>query len=53
MQNNNNVEPWMEVCALAAREQDPKKFRELTNEVIRLLNDKDKRPSRAEISDGN
>ena len=41
----------MEICALAAREQDPEKLIELTNEVIRLLDDKNKRPNRADVSD--
>jgi hypothetical protein len=38
------VEMWMEVCALAAQEQDPKKLRELTNEIVRLLDEKKDRP---------
>jgi len=40
----NKVERWMEVCALAAQEQDPKKLRELTNEILRLLHEKKDRP---------
>ena len=35
----DKVERWMEVCALAAKEQDPKKLMELTNEVLRLLDE--------------
>jgi hypothetical protein len=31
-----DTEKWMELCALAAEEQDPKKFLELTQEIIRL-----------------
>ena len=37
-----NVEPWMEICELAAREQNPAKLMELTNETIRLLDEKKK-----------
>jgi hypothetical protein len=47
----NSVEPWMEICALAAKEQDPGKFMKLTHEVIRLLDEKNKRPNRADVSD--
>jgi hypothetical protein len=39
-----NVEPWMEICELAAKEQDPKKLMELTNEIVRLLDERQKRP---------
>jgi hypothetical protein len=38
-----NQEKWREVCALAAKEKDPKKLMELTQEIIRLLNEKDAR----------
>ena len=38
-----NVEPWMEVCELAAKEQDPEKLMELTNEIVRLLDERQKR----------
>ena len=41
----DNVEPWMEICELAAREQDPKRLMELTSKVIRLLDEKKTRPS--------
>jgi hypothetical protein len=40
----NKVENWMELCALAAQEQDPKKLMELTNEILRLLDEKRERP---------
>ena len=33
----------MELCALAAKEQDPQKLIELTREIIRLLDEKDAR----------
>jgi len=36
----SKIERWMEVCALAAQEQDPKKLTELTNEILRLLDQK-------------
>ncbi len=36
----SKTERWMEVCALAAQEQDPKKLTELTNEILRLLDQK-------------
>jgi len=39
----DNQEKWMELCALAAEEQDPKKLMQLTNEIIRLLDEKDTR----------
>ena len=43
-----NVEPWMEICELAAREQNPAKLMELTSEIIRLLDEKKKSASCAE-----
>jgi hypothetical protein len=36
-------EHWQELCALAAVEQDPKKLLELTAEINRLLEQKEKR----------
>jgi hypothetical protein len=46
MQNNknSNAEPWMEICELAAREQNPTKLMELTTELIRLLDEKRNHP---------
>lgn len=38
-----NKERWMELCALAAEEQDPDQLMELTREIIRLLDEKDAR----------
>jgi len=50
MQNNNknnNAEPWMEICELAAREQNPTKLMELTTELIRLLEEKKESPQQS------
>jgi hypothetical protein len=38
-----NTEKWMELCALAAKEQDPQKLMELTQEILRLLDEKEAR----------
>ena len=38
-----NQEEWMELCALAAKEQDTEKLMQLTKEIIRLLDEKDAR----------
>ena len=38
-----NQEKWMELCALAAKEQDPAKLLQLSKEIIRLLDEKDAR----------
>jgi hypothetical protein len=38
-----NHEKWMELCELAANEQDPKKLMELTAEICRLLDEKNAR----------
>jgi hypothetical protein len=38
-----NQQKWMELCALAAKEQDRKKLMELTQEILRLLDEKDAR----------
>jgi hypothetical protein len=35
-----NAEPWMEICELASKEQDPEKLMELTSELVRLLDEK-------------
>ena len=47
-----HVEPWMEICELAAREQNPAKLVELTSEIIRLLDEKKKSASCAEAKNG-
>jgi hypothetical protein len=39
-----NVERWMELCELAARESDPNKLMKLTEEIVRLLDEKRKPP---------
>jgi hypothetical protein len=41
-----NLERWQELCRQAAIEQDPKKLMALTAEIIRLLDEKEKRLSR-------
>jgi hypothetical protein len=38
-----NLEQWQELCRQAAIEQDPAKLMALTSEIIRLLNEKEKR----------
>jgi hypothetical protein len=38
-----NLERWQELCRQAAVEQDPKKLLELTAEIVRLLDEKEKR----------
>jgi hypothetical protein len=38
------AEKWMELCALAAKEKDPNKLMELTQEILRLLDEKGARP---------
>jgi len=43
-----NKERWQELCALAAKEQDPKKLMELIREIDRLLAEKHKRLNRLE-----
>ena len=37
-----NHEKWMELCALAAKEQDPEKLMQLTDEILRLLDEDEK-----------
>jgi hypothetical protein len=39
----NNHEKWMELCALAAKEQDPAKLLTLTQEIARLMDEKEQR----------
>ena len=43
MQGTAQQEHWQKLCALAAVEQDPKKLLELTAEINRLLEQKEKR----------
>jgi len=38
-----NHEKWMDLCALAAKEQDPAKLLALTREIWRLLEEKEQR----------
>jgi hypothetical protein len=38
-----NKERWLELCELASKEQDPDKLMELTQEIIRLLDEKEAR----------
>ena len=50
-----NHEKWMELCALASKEQDPAKLLALTQEIARLLEEKEQRlkgqlPATAESS---
>src|SRR6185369_15628226 len=35
-------EKWLELCELATREHDPQKLVELTSEIVRLLDEKQK-----------
>jgi hypothetical protein len=39
-----NAERWMELCELAAKESDPNKLMKLTEEIVRLLDEKRKPP---------
>ena len=39
-----NTDKWMELCELAAKEQNPQKLMELTGEIIRLLDEQKQRP---------
>ena len=39
-----NAERWMELCELAAKESDPNKLMKLTEEIVRLLEEKRKPP---------
>lgn len=41
--NREGKERWIELCAQAAVEQDPTKRLALTNEIIRLLEEKEAR----------
>lgn len=47
--NQKNPEAWMEVCELASREQNPEKLMELTNQLIRLLDEKKTRPANPSV----
>ena len=38
-----NHEKWMELCALASKEQDSEKLLALTQEIARLLEEKERR----------
>jgi hypothetical protein len=38
-----NHEKWMELCALASKEQDPAKLLALTQEIMSLLDEKERR----------
>jgi hypothetical protein len=38
------TDKWMELCELAAKEQNPQKLMELTGEIIRLLDEQKQRP---------
>jgi hypothetical protein len=42
-------EPWIETAERAATEQDPVKLLELTNEIDRLLAEKEERMSKARL----
>jgi hypothetical protein len=44
----NNAERWMELCELAAKESDPNKLMKLTEEIVRLLDEKRKPPFSAQ-----
>jgi hypothetical protein len=39
------TDKWMELCELAAKEQNPQKLMELTGEIIRLLDEQKQRIS--------
>jgi hypothetical protein len=39
-----NAERWMELCELAAKQSDPNKLMKLTEEIVRLLDEKRKLP---------
>jgi hypothetical protein len=38
-----HTEKWLELCKQASTEQDPAKLMKLTAEILRLLEEKDKR----------
>jgi len=42
-----NKERWQQLCALAAVEQDSEKLIEITEEIIRLLDEKEARLKRS------
>ena len=39
----NNKEKWMELCAQAAKEQDPEKLMELISQINQMLEAKERR----------
>ena len=39
-----NPEKWMDLCELAGKEQNPKRLMELTEEIVRLLDERRKPP---------
>ncbi len=45
-------ERWMELCALAAEEQDPEKLLALTMEINRLLEEKENRLKQKRVAVG-
>jgi hypothetical protein len=47
-EQNQNAENWVELCARAAIEQDPKKLLELVSEINRLLDVRKNRLSQKE-----
>ena len=40
---HENTEKWLELCKQASTEQDPQRLMKLTAEILRLLDEKDKR----------
>jgi len=44
MRSEGKQEKWMELCAQAAKEQDPQKLLALVEEINRLLEAKDLKP---------
>jgi hypothetical protein len=39
-----NQERWLDLCELAGKEQDAKRLMELTEEIVRLLDERRKPP---------
>jgi hypothetical protein len=51
---HENTEKWLELCKHASTEQDPERLMKLTAEILRLLDETDKRlrdHSRAQSAD--